>query len=77
MKIAVRMDDITPDMDWEKFEAFKTILDKYNIKPLLGIVPDCRDAHLHKTEDVPDFFDRMKKLKEEGCFLAMHGYRHL
>ncbi|MED9806067.1 MAG: DUF2334 domain-containing protein, partial [Lachnospiraceae bacterium] len=51
------MDDITPDMDWEKFEAFKTILDKYNIKPLLGIVPDCRDAHLHKTEDVPDFFD--------------------
>ena len=40
MKIAVRMDDITPDMDWEKFEAFKTILDKYNIKPLLGIVPD-------------------------------------
>lgn len=77
MKIAVRMDDITPDMDWEKFEAFKTILDKYNIKPLLGIVPDCRDAHLHKTEDVPDFFDRMKKLKEEGCVLAMHGYRHL
>ena len=28
MKITIRMDDITPDMDWEKFERFKAVLDK-------------------------------------------------
>lgn len=77
MKIAVRMDDITPDMDWEKFETFTALLDKYNIKPLLGIVPDCRDAHLHKTEEAADFWDKMKKLQQDGYVLAMHGYRHL
>ena len=29
MKIAVRLDDITPDMDWERFYVFKALLDKY------------------------------------------------
>ena len=77
MKIAVRMDDITPDMDWEKFGAFKKILDQYGIKPLLGIVPDCRDSHLHKNEEAEDFWTQMKALQADGWVLAMHGYRHL
>lgn len=77
MKIAVRMDDITPDMDWEKFEAFKKILDSHGIKPLLGIVPDCKDNHLHKTGEAEDFWDKMKALQADGWVLAMHGYRHL
>ena len=25
MKIAVRLDDITPDMDWDKFYEFKAV----------------------------------------------------
>ena len=49
MKIAVRMDDITPDMDWEKFLAFKEILDTFGIKPLIGVVPDNRDENLHRA----------------------------
>ena len=27
MKIAVRLDDITPAMDWDKFQAFASLLD--------------------------------------------------
>ena len=49
MKIAVRLDDITPDMDWQRFYAFKTLLDKYQVKPLIGIVPDNRDENLKGT----------------------------
>ena len=40
MKIAVRLDDITPDMDWERFLAVKKLLDRYGIKPLIGVIPD-------------------------------------
>lgn len=48
MKIAVRLDDITPDMDWERFLQFKALLDRYQVKPLIGIVPDNQDANLKK-----------------------------
>ena len=32
MRITIRMDDITPGMNWDKFLRFKAILDKYDIK---------------------------------------------
>lgn len=48
MKIAVRLDDITPDMDWERFFQFKALLDRYQVKPLIGVVPDNCDENLKK-----------------------------
>lgn len=77
MKITVRMDDITPDMDWKSFEAFLGLFDKYGIKPLLGIVPCNRDPKLQIDEAAPDFYQRMKKLQQEGYCLAMHGCYHV
>lgn len=47
MKIAIRMDDITPDMNWENFLRFKRLCDRYQIKPLIGVVPDNQDENLH------------------------------
>ena len=46
MKIAIRLDDITPDMDKKSFERFKALLDKYKVKPLIGVVPDNKDPQL-------------------------------
>lgn len=46
MKIAFRMDDITPDMDWKSFEAFEQLFERYGCYPLLGIVPDNLDPKL-------------------------------
>ncbi|MDE6984516.1 MAG: DUF2334 domain-containing protein, partial [Lachnospiraceae bacterium] len=39
MKISIRMDDITPDMDWAKFLRFKALCDRDQIKPLIGVLP--------------------------------------
>ena len=50
MKIAVRLDDITPDMDWERFLAVKKLLDRYKIKPLIGVIPDNRDENIKGKE---------------------------
>lgn len=77
MKIAVRMDDITPDMDWERFLAFKELLDEYDVKPLLGVVPDNRDENLHRAEAAVDFWEYIGELQREGWHIALHGYRHL
>lgn len=76
MKIAIRLDDITPDMNWSKFERFKNLLDKYNIKALLGVVPENRDTKLMINIPRRDFWEYIKELEDDGWTIAMHGYRH-
>lgn len=76
-KIAVRMDDITPDMNWGNFNYFRKLFQEIGITPLLGIVPDNRDAKLRCGEAREDFGAVMRELADEGYTFAMHGYRHL
>lgn len=79
MKIAVRLDDITPDMDWERFYAFKALLDRYQVKPLIGVVPDNRDENLKGSKNgaPADFWVYVKELQKDGWVIAMHGHRHI
>ena len=76
MKIAVRIDDITSDMDWNSFHAMKEILDNVGIKPLLGVVPDNCDSMLRCDEPDDAFWDKIRELQKEGWSIAMHGYQH-
>ena len=66
-------------MDWQRFYAFKALLDKYQVKPLIGIVPDNRDENLKGTlEGAPeDFWAYVRQLKEEGWSIALHGCHHV
>ncbi len=82
MKIAVRLDDIAPDMDWERFLNFKELLDRYQVKPLIGVIPDNRDENLKKDEKEnerrpADFWEYVKELEKEGWVIAMHGLYHI
>ncbi len=72
-----RLDDITPDMDWDKFYRVKAIFDKYKIRPLLGVVPDNADGNLKCGEYHEDFWEYMASLERSGWSIAQHGYRHL
>lgn len=77
MKIAVRMDDITPDMNWENFYFFINLFEEVRITPLLGIVPENRDENLKCEAPHKDFYKIMAKLGEKGYSFAMHGCYHL
>lgn len=77
MKIAVRLDDITPGMDWEKFQAFAALLDEFDIKPLIGVVPDNQDENLDRGVFRQDFWEYVKKRQEEGWVVAQHGCYHV
>lgn len=72
----IRLDDITPDMNWERFYRAKEILDKYNICPLIGVVPDNRDETLHKEECRDDFWNVIYQLQKSGWAVAQHGTYH-
>ena len=77
MKIAVRMDDITPDMNWENFNFFLDLFEKTGITPLLGIVPDNKDNSLSCETLHEDYYEVMKALEKKGFTLAMHGCHHV
>ena len=77
MKIAVRLDDITPDMDYEKFYRMKQLLDTYQIKPLIGVVPFNEDKNLMRSPKMKDFAGFLQGLLQEGYVAALHGYQHL
>lgn len=77
MKTAIRMDDITPDMDFEKFYRVKKLLDTYQIKPLIGVVPFNQDPNLIKNPVMEEFGTFLKLLQEEGYVIALHGCYHI
>lgn len=77
MQIVIRLDDITPDMDLERFNRVKEVLDRYNIKPLLGVVPECCDVNLHKAEPMEDFWGFIHKLMDGEWSVAQHGTYHV
>ncbi len=77
MKISIRMDDITPDMDWTKFLRFKELCDLYQVKPLIGVVPDNQDEMLQVDEARPDFWEYILELQREGWVVAQHGSEHI
>ena len=77
MKVTIRLDDITPDMDWGKFRRFESLLDELNIKPIIGVVPKNEDETLHVEKSHPEFWDEIRRLKNKGWVIAMHGYNHV
>ncbi|MBO5472255.1 MAG: DUF2334 domain-containing protein [Lachnospiraceae bacterium] len=79
MKIAIRMDDISPQMDHVKWERAERILMERGIAPLLGVVPDNRDSNLNR-EDKPEeevFWTFIRECQEKGYVLALHGCHHV
>ena len=71
-----RLDDITPDMNWENFLRLKRIFDKHGMKPVIGIVPDCTDLKLKVGEEREDYWEVLKQLERDGWTMSMHGHHH-
>lgn len=74
---AFRLDDITPDMNWDNFDRIRGLFGKYHVKPLLGVVPCNEDGSLSVRPPREDFWEILKGLEEEGYCLSQHGYRHV
>ncbi len=79
MQIIIRLDDIAPGMDFAKFHRMRELLEKYNIKPIIGVVPECRDENLciGSEQDGVYFWQMVHKLKSAGWIVAQHGTYHV
>ena len=76
-KYLIRFDDINPRMNFERFLDLKLILEKNNIKSILGVIPDCKDREFLNFAYNKSFIKLIKKFKDYGDTIAQHGYQHI
>ncbi len=73
----MRLDDASEFMDIKKWTRMEKLLDKYNIKPIFGIIPANKDPDLILYGRVNGFWELMIRWKEKGWIPALHGYTHV
>lgn len=76
-KYILRLDDAAEKMDVEKWHRMEQLLDKYNIKPLVGVIPDCKDRMMDEYQIDEKFWDKVKCWERKGWTIALHGYEHV
>lgn len=76
-KYIMRLDDAAEKMDIEKWNRMEQLLDKYCIKPLVGIIPVCKDPMMDKYETDNGFWDKVHRWMHKGWTIALHGYEHV
>ena len=75
--LLIRMDDIAENMNWQYMDRCELLFDKFNLKPLLGVIPENKDPEFLKYPKNSDFWSRVKSWKKKGWEISMHGYTHL
>ena len=75
--LLIRMDDISENMNWSLMDKCEKLFDKYNIKPLLGIIPINKDPELLKYPHNSKFWERVNDWQDKGWEITMHGLNHL
>lgn len=76
-KYLVRLDDASPFMDRKKWGKIEEILDKYNVKPLVGVIPNNQDPEIMIEEKNSDFPNICKEWMKKDWQIALHGYTHI
>ena len=76
-RLLIRMDDISENMNWKYMDKCETLFDKFNLRPLLGVIPENKDPELLKYPKNSNFWKRVESWKKKGWEISMHGYSHL
>lgn len=75
-KYLIRLDDAAEKMDIRNWDRMEKLLSQYRVRPLVGVIPDCKDSDMDKYETDPYFWDRVFRWQKKGWFIALHGYEH-
>jgi len=73
----LRFDDLCPTMDGARWRRYAELIARFEMKPILAVVPDNRDPEL--MCDAPDsgFWEEMRLLEAGGATIGLHGFQHL
>ncbi len=75
--LLVRLDDIAENMNWKIMNKCEDLFLKYNIKPILGVVPNNQDPSFLSFPKEENFWKKIKDWQNQGWEISMHGYSHI
>jgi predicted deacetylase len=73
----LRFDGLCPTMSRPNWDRFQALIDEFEIRPILSVIPDNRDYRLSLESPDPDFWGRMRAMEAAGSVIALNGYRHI
>lgn len=76
IRYLIRLDDACPTMDSSKWHRIEEIMDKYGIRPMVGIVPRNEDPDLQIDKEDENFWDKARRWEMKGWSIALHGFNH-
>ena len=76
-KYILRLDDACEKRDKSKWDRMESLLDAYEIKPLVGVIPYCEDPMMEDYAMDNDFWKRVDTWASKGWEIALHGYNHV
>ena len=72
----IRIDDIAENMNWPIMDKIEVLFDRYNIKPVMGVIPNNKDPELLKFPKEVNFWKKVLDWQKKGWEISMHGYSH-
>ncbi len=75
--LLIRLDDVTDHMNWDLMKKCENLFSQYNIKPLLGVIPNNKDDEFLKYEKIEDFWKKVREWQDKGWEISMHGFDHV
>lgn len=76
-RFIIRLDDACPRRNIENWDRMESLLDSYDVKPLVGVIPDCQDKAMDIYPEDSAFWSRVSCWTEKGWCIALHGYDHV
>ena len=72
----LRFDDLCPSMAFTIWNQLEEIMRPLDIKPMLSVIPDNKDSSFFMEPVRGDFWQRVRRWKEQGWAVGVHGYQH-
>lgn len=73
----IRLDDACEKRDMEKWNRMEKLLDRYEIKPIVGVIPLCQDPDMDNYPIDEYFWERAREWQDKDWIMALHGYTHV
>ena len=73
----ISLDDANPYMKKENWDKIENLLDKYQVKPIVAVIPNNKDKTVMFEEFENDFWNRIKRYMAKGWKIGLHGHEHV
>lgn len=72
----IRLDDACSSMNYVKWHRMESVLDKYEIRPMVGVIPCNEDPKQRVGCENKSFWGLVESWRQKGWTIALHGYNH-